>query len=94
MTTLIPIVLPEPTSELGFAEPGTAGARPFGLSFASTVPANEREPLAGLRYDEWRQVTITADGSALAEQPMTAGSTTPTDTRYDSTWVVDQTPVD
>lgn len=94
-TALTPTVLPASPSHAESPEQAPQGrTRAFGLAYATTAPAGERNELTGLRYDPDRQITVTADGTPLADQPLTAASTSPTDTRYDNQWVTDHTPVD
>lgn len=68
--------------------------QPFGLRFAEVVPAGAGAELSGLRWDEERQVTVLADGSALADNPLTMETWAPTPTKYDNQPETDQIKVD
>ena len=92
---MVPTAVPAASTARPLAEvPGGLEVRPFGLAGAEPVVAPVSGALSGLHYDEDRQVTVTADGASLAENPLTMGTSTPTDTRYDNTTVTDNTVVD
>lgn len=74
-----------PTAVPTSTAPTTAHAgRPLGLTYARQISPDEQPVLAGLVYDQDRQITVFQDGRALADDPLVAETWGSHQTNFDN----------